>query len=230
MTSRLWQVPLDGRIGLPHARFGVVLLLLLALLLLLVGLDLDLGSTRLLDAASVAILIVAIAAAADERRSRRKVIALGVLAAALNGGTLSGFRPAGIEIGPAVSALFAGYTTWLLLGGVVHSKRVTGDVLAGALAAYVMAGLAFAMVYGVVEARVPGSFNLPGGGAASFPDLVYFSFVTLLTIGFGDVTPAGPVVRAVVLVEGLFGVAFTTIVMASLVAAYLQQSRSGPET
>jgi voltage-gated potassium channel len=95
-------------------------------------------------------------------------------------------------------------------------------VLAGALAAYIMAGLAFAVAYGVIEGRVPGAFNIGGLGDASFPDLVYFSFVTMMTIGFGDVTPVAPLARAVVLFEGLFGVVFTTIVMASLVAGYLR--------
>jgi len=104
---------------------------------------------------------------------------------------------------------------------------VTGDVLAGALASYIMAGLAFAVVYGVIEGRSPDAFQVAGTGRASFPDLVYFSFVTMLTIGFGDVTPAAPLARAVVLFQGLFGVVFTTIVMASLVAGYLRQRDRG---
>lgn len=52
-----------------------------------------------------------------------------------------------------------------------------------------------------------------------------FSFVTLLTVGFGDVTPALPLARAVAVFEGLFGVAYTTMVMAALVAAYLESRR-----
>ena len=144
------------------------------------------------------------------------------MAIVFNGGALSGFRPFNLEIGPGLSVLFSAYTTWLLMAGVIRSPRVTGDVLAGALASFIMAGLAFAVVYGVIEARAPGAFAAPGLEPASFPDLVYFSFVTLLTIGFGDVTPVAPVARAVVLFEGLFSVVFTTIVMASLVAGYLR--------
>ena len=52
-----------------------------------------------------------------------------------------------------------------------------------------------------------------------------FSFVTLLTVGFGDVTPALPLARAVAVFEGLFGVAYTTMVMAALVAVYLESRR-----
>jgi hypothetical protein len=91
-----------------------------------------------------------------------------------------------------------------------------------------MAGMSFALVYSVIETRWSGSFAVPGGRGAAFPDLVYFSFVTLMTIGFGDVVPATGPVRAVTLLEGLFGVIYTTVVLATLVAAYLGQNAAPP--
>jgi hypothetical protein len=126
--------------------------------------------------------------------------------------------------GPGSAALFAAYATLRAVRVIVRSRRVTGDVLAGALAAYVLAGLAFAIVYGVIEVRSPGAFRT-GADAVTFSDVVYFSFVTLLTVGFGDVTPAAATARAVAIFEGLFGVAYTTVVMAALVAAYLDGRR-----
>ena len=95
-------------------------------------------------------------------------------------------------------------------------------------------GLAFAVAYGVIENVRPGAFETAKALPASFPDLVSLSFVTLLTIGFGDVTPLAPLARALVLFEGLFGVIFTTVVMASLVAGYsstgsaTRQDKSAP--
>ena len=124
-----------------------------------------------------------------------------------------------------MAALFAAYATFRSLGVVLRSRRVTGDVLAGALAAYVMAGLSFAIVFGVIEAGAPGAFRAASSQTV-FADLVYFSFVTLLTVGYGDVTPALPMARALTLFEGLFGVVYTTMVMAALVAAYLEGRRS----
>jgi hypothetical protein len=210
------------RIGLPKARFSAVLVLQFAALFWLVAFDAGRGMYRLLALTGIVIPLSAIAVATDRRHERRIAFALAFVAIAFNGGALSGFRPFNLEIGPGLSVLFSAYTTWLLMAGVIRSPRITGDVLAGALASFIMAGLAFAVVYGVIEGHVPGAFVAPGLEPASFPDLVYFSFVTLLTIGFGDVTPVAPLARAVVLFEGLFSVIFTTIVMASLVAGYLR--------
>jgi hypothetical protein len=215
-------IPRPARVGLPKARFTVVLVLQVVTLFWLVASDAGRGMYRLLELTGIVIPLSAIAVATDRTRERRIAFALALVAIVFNGGALSGIRPFDLEIGPGLSVVFSAYTTWLLLVGVVRSPRVTGDVLAGALASFIMAGLAFAVVYGVIEARGPGAFTAPGLEPAAFPDLVYFSFVTLLTIGFGDVTPVAPLARAVVLFEGLFGVMFTTIVMAALVAGYIR--------
>ena len=210
------------RIGLPKARFSVVLVLQFVTLFWLVASDAGRGMYPLLELTGIVIPLSAIAVATDRKHERRIAFALAAAAVVFNGGALSGFRAFNLEIGPGLSVLFSAYTTWLLMAGVIRSPRITGDVLAGALASFIMAGLAFGVVYGVIEGRIPGAFAAPGLEPAAFPDLVYFSFVTLLTIGFGDVTPVASVARAVVLFEGLFSVIFTTIVMASLVAGYLR--------
>ena len=209
-------------IGLPKARFTVVLLLQFVVLFSLVVSDRGRDMKSLLGVTSIILPLSAIAVATDRKRERRIALVIAALAVLFNGGALSGFRLLNLDLGPGLSVVFSAYTTWLLMAGVLRSPRITGDVLAGALASFVMAGLAFAVVYGGIEAHVPGAFAAPGLEPASFEDLVYFSFVTLLTIGFGDVTPVAPVARAVMIFEGLFSVMFTTIVMASLVAGYLQ--------
>jgi len=210
------------RVGFPKARFTVVLVLQFVVLFWLVAFEGGRDMKSLLGLTSIVLPLSAIAIATDRKHERRTAFALAIVAVVFNGGWLSGFRPFSADIGPGLSVLFSAYTTWLLMAGVIRSPRITGDVLAGALASFMMAGMAFAVVYGVIEAHVPGAFAAPGLEPASFPDLVYFSFVTLLTIGFGDVTPVAPLARALVLFEGLFSVIFTTIVMASLVAGYLR--------
>jgi len=206
-----------------RARFAAVLFLQFGLVFWLVAFDRGRDMRMLLDITGVAIPLFAVAVVTDRKRDRR--IAVGIAAAAMlvSGSALSGLRPVGIDAGPLLAVIFSAYATWKMLVGIVRTQRVTGDILAGALATYIMAGLAFAVVYGVIANVRPDAFMTSTGAAASFPDLVYFSFVALMTIGFGDVTAAGPFARAFVIAEGLFGVMFTTIVMASLVAAYLQQ-------
>jgi voltage-gated potassium channel len=205
-----------------RARFGIVLLLQFALLFVLVGTEGGPDIRRRLDLTSILIPLSAIAVETRRRRERWGVIGLALLAASFSGGALSGLQPENFDVGPVLSVLCSGYTTWLLMRAVVSSRRVTANVLGGALAAYIMAGLAFAIAYGLIAARVPGAFMAASAAGVTFGDLVYFSFVTLLTIGFGDVTPIAPLARAVVVFEGIFGVAYTTIVMASLVASHLQ--------
>jgi hypothetical protein len=210
------------RVGLPKARFTVVLALQFVMLFGLVASDRGRDMKSLLGITSIILPLSAIAVATDRKRERRIAFAIAVAAVVFNGGAISGFRAFSHDIGPGLSVLFSAYTTWILMVGVLRSPRITGDVLAGALASFIMAGLAFAVVYGVIEGRVPGAFATPGLESASFEDLVYFSFVTLLTVGFGDVTPVAPLARAVMIFEGLFSVVFTTIVMASLVGGYLR--------
>jgi hypothetical protein len=213
---------MEKRPALLRARFVFVLLLQFCLLFWLVAFDHGRDSRALLDLAGVTIPLFAIAVVTDRKRDRRVAFALAAAAMLFSGSALSGARLGGIDAGPVLAVAFSAYATWKMLVGIVRSQRVTGDVLAGALATYIMAGLAFAVLFGVIANLRPEAFGTATAAPATFPDLVYFSFVTLMTIGFGDVTPAGPVARAFVLFEGLFGVAFTTVVMASLVAGYLR--------
>ena len=208
--------------ALHSARFAVVLLLQFGLMVWLVGFDRGRDMRSELEITGVIIPLFAIAIVTSRRRDRWIAAALATGAIVFSGGALSGVRPGGGNVGPLLAVIFSAHATWKMLIGIVRSERVTSDVLAGALATYIMAGLAFAVVYGVIASRHPAAFMAGTSAPASFQDLVYFSFVTLLTIGFGDVTAAAPAARAVVLVEGLFGVVFTTVVMASLVAGYLR--------
>jgi len=214
---------MNPRPALLSARFAVVLLLQFALLFWLVAFDRGRDLRMLLDITGVIIPLFAIAVVTDRKRDRRIAFVIAAAAMLFSGSALSGLRPVGIDAGPLLAVVFSAYATWKMLVGIVRTERVTDDVLAGALATYIMAGLAFAVLYGVITNLRPDAFLTTSGSPASFPDLVYFSFVTLMTIGFGDVTAAGPFARAFVITEGLFGIMFTTIVMASLVAAYLQQ-------
>jgi hypothetical protein len=172
----------------------------------------------MLGLAGLTIPILAVAAASDRPRHRRAAFALAALSALANGAALPN-RGVPLWAGNGASLIFLGYTTYLVLCAVVRSERVTPDIVAGALASYVMIGLTWAIAFGVVETRWPGSIHFAGDGAAPrFSDLLYFSYVSLLTIGYGDITPVSPAARTLVVLEGLLGMAFTTVLLAVLVA------------
>lgn len=166
--------------------------------------------------------VLAVAAASDTRRQRVTAITLAVLCAVTNAEGLIHLTRLPREVGGAIAVVFLGYTTHLLLRGVLRSQRVTGDVIAGALASYLMIGLTWALGYGLVEKIAPGSIAVTGGGGTDLPTLIYFSYITLMTIGYGDVTPVSPIARTLAVLEGLFGITFTTIILAALVAILLR--------
>jgi Ion channel len=109
-----------------------------------------------------------------------------------------------------------------VLRRVLRHQRVTFQTLSGALCVYVLLGLVFAYVYLAIGAVNPDAFadqSGPGGprGAAAF---LYFSFVTLTTVGFGDIYPLSRLARALVVLEALLGQIFLVTTVARLVALY----------
>jgi len=179
----------------------------------------------MLGLAGLAIPILAVAAASDRRGHRRVAFSLAAISALANGATLPD-RGVPLWAGNGAALIFLAYTTYLVLRAVVGSAHVTPEIVTGALASYVMIGLTWAIAFGVVETRWPGSIHFPGDAAPRLSDLLYFSYVTLLTIGYGDILPVSPAARTLVVLEGLLGMAFTTVLLAMLVAKVL--ARRGP--
>ena len=172
----------------------------------------------MLGLAGLTIPILAVAAASDRRAT---VASHSRWRQSPSSPTARSMPQRGIPLwaGSAASLIFLAYTTYLVLRAVVNSAQVTREIVAGALASYVMIGLTWAIAFGVVETRWPGSIHFAGDNPeARFSDLLYFSYVSLLTIGYGDITPVSPAARTLVVLEGLLGMAFTTVLLAVLVA------------
>ena len=216
--------PIVSRI--PRLRFVVILAFLLLILVLAPALQQEArpGMSRMLGLLGLLVPILALAAIDAPGVSRRVAIALAALCLLANADTLAGFSHLPPQIGIALCVLFLAYTTVRLFVGVVASPTVTADVIAGALASYMLVGLTWAFAYGLIETVRPGSIHglAEGGAPLDFPSLLYFSYITLLTIGYGDITPLSATARMMTVLEGLLGMAFTPIVLAVLVAAHLR--------
>ena len=177
--------------------------------------------------------ILASGIAAMERRG--VVVRIAVVLAVLSviGRAASLLAPGDLsEIGRKVtSALFC-----LLLSAVVFERlfragRVTVHRISGAVAAYLLIGLVFAFVYDTIELAAPGSFRFAAEelrNTTLADPMVYFSFVTLTTVGFGDVTPAVPLTESLTNLEALIGQLFPTILIARLVALELMPHADAP--
>lgn len=161
--------------------------------------------------------------------SRRNLTGFAVAAAALICAALSN-DPTYVFIELALRALFIAYVAALILWNVLQHEQVTIDTLAGATCAYMLLGLVFAPIYLLVEHTHPGSFGIPEGWRIGptrdiAPAMVYFSFVTLTTVGFGDIAPTGPTAGGLVIVEAIIGPLYLAITVARLVGLHVARPR-----
>jgi hypothetical protein len=123
----------------------------------------------------------------------------------------------------------------VVLRDVLRAKRVTMDTVFAACSVYLLMALVWSSLYIAIEVLAPGSFKLgptegPGSmGTAS--QLVYFSMITLTTVGYGDITPNTPQASMLAALEGLIGQLFIAIILARLVALELtgRRKQSGDE-
>jgi hypothetical protein len=116
----------------------------------------------------------------------------------------------------------------LVLHRVLAKGEITLHRVLGAVAAYLLLGLAWTNAYELVHAVRPDAFRF----AEAEPDrmsLLYYSFVTLTTVGYGDVTPVAPAARSLAVAEALVGQLFPAVLIARLVSMELaaKQSRRG---
>lgn len=178
--------------------------------------------SSMLGVLGLVIPILAVSAAGDKGTPRRIAVGLAVLCVLANADAMA-FTSLPPQVGIGLCVIFLAYTNLRLLVGVARSGTVTIDVIAGALASYMMVGLTWAFAYGLLETVRPGSIHGLSEGSAllDFTALLYFSYITLLSIGYGDIAPLSATARMMTVFEGLLGMAFTTIILAVLVSAYL---------
>ena len=121
------------------------------------------------------------------------------------------------------AALFFVYTTLTMFTYVVHGSEVTRDKIYAAVSVYLLLGLSWFAVYSVVETLQPGSFRGVARNSASgvaFSDLLYYSFVTLTTLGYGEITPATSQARSLAALEAVAGVLYVATFVARLIGLY----------
>lgn len=103
-----------------------------------------------------------------------------------------------------------------------EQKRVTGETLWAAINVYVLIGLLFAFLYTAVEVMEPGAFagDLLQGGPDTTRTFLYYSYVTMTTLGYGDILPQIQVAATLAYVQALIGQLYVAILIARLVALY----------
>jgi hypothetical protein len=124
--------------------------------------------------------------------------------------------------------VFFSYVTGLIMWRTLRRADVTIDTIAGAACAYTLLALVWGSIYVLLEFLRPGSFSIPaawrmGASGDLGPALVYFSFVTLTTVGYGDITPVWPGAGGLAAAEAVVGQLYLAITIARLVGLHTSQ-------
>ena len=119
----------------------------------------------------------------------------------------------------ALGVLFLGYATTIFIWAIVQKPSVTVDTLAGAVSAYMLVGITYGLAYGMIEQIQPGSFRdtVQPGKHFMPSELIFFSFVTLTTVGYGDIIPWGPHARSLAMLEAVTGIMYPAVLIGRLV-------------
>jgi len=127
-----------------------------------------------------------------------------------------------------LSLLFFFYlwAIWVAAKQVLFAGPVDVNKVVGAICIYLLMGLIWAMMYLFIAQAIPGAFN----GLEqvvwydNFADVAYYSYVTLTTLGYGDISPVAPIARFLVYMEAVVGVFYMAILVASLIGVGINES------
>ena len=205
-------------------RHGVLLATLILLFVTLPAAQLAWGSTPRFQ---ILLTLVLIAAVVVNSHQRRIFAIAGQIIA-----TTSGSAPI-ILVADTLSLGLLGFTTLVMLNSLIRADRVSRDTIVGGICVYLLIGLCFTMLFLIFAELAPGAFVSKGeliARSASDPSahatkLLYFSFVTLTTLGYGDVVPKGDLAQLFAVAEALIGQLSVTIFVARLVALYVGPGR-----
>jgi len=118
-----------------------------------------------------------------------------------------------------VTAVLIVYCIYCVLRYVLQARYITLDQIYAGISVYLMLGLAFGCMYYLLVILNPGCFSVnTAKSTGSTPDLIYFSFVTLATLGYGDITPITKAARTMAEMEAIAGTLYIAVFMARLVS------------
>jgi voltage-gated potassium channel Kch len=130
--------------------------------------------------------------------------------------------------GLAISSAFIGLVAVRILLYVMKQQTVTTETILAALCVYLLFGVAWGLVYCMVEQLTPGAFRIPETvpARAALQQLLYFSLVTLTTVGYGDISPQSPFSQALANIEAVLGQIYLAVLVARLVGIQVAQRMS----
>ena len=209
---------------LRNTRFLILLILILLMLVLTPFLDEFVQTRILMDVFLTAILIFIIF---TTRLKRSEAMIASFLALPLIITTWSGYF---VEINTIslltriFGVLFFGYAAVNILRAIIKSEKVTRETIFAAIVAYLLIALMWAFLYMILEQASPGSFSFPDWGSRKETmQFEYLSFVTITTLGYGDITPVTDKASALVIIEAVIGQIYLVVLVAWLVGMHVSR-------
>ncbi len=133
-------------------------------------------------------------------------------------------------VGRLAEMAFLGLIVTLLIAAILRKHTVTLDNILGAFAGYLLIALIWGIAYSLVELAEPGSFHVHEALQSEFQSparrdwvLNYFSCTTLMTVGYGDITPVHPMARTLAMIEAMMGQIYLAVLVAVLVGIRVSQ-------
>lgn len=209
---------------------GLSALLLLLFVSLFLGPVLDSPLLRVISSALFSFLLIAGVVNVARRHAPRLLAAtVAAVAIVLRWVDRVGARPAVTLWADLAALVFLALLTAVLMGRVFGGRgEVTIHRVRGAMAVYVLFGVTWSVLYQVLAHLIPGAFSIPAGTtdpATLQEQLTYFSFITLTTLGYGDITAVHPVARMFAIVEALVGQLYPATLLARLVSLEVGRRR-----
>jgi hypothetical protein len=166
-------------------------------------------------------------------RRSRLIWANVLLVPALLGKWVNFWRPdlAPPEVFLGFGMLFIVYVALNILGYILRAPRVSSEILCAAIANYLLLGLLWSFAYTMIASAVPDAFAFSTGPESGHVmkgfNSIYFSFATLSTIGYGDISPVSGGARMLAVAEAVVGMFYVTMLIARLVSLYSSEELNG---
>lgn len=174
------------------------------------------GRSRAADVFHALLLLSGVMALADRKRARFLLLPAAVVTIAVNLASWIRPVPEAWVLGANASALLVFLV--VVLTQTVRAGPITFHRIQGAVAAYLLLGVLWAHAYALVASVRPGAFSGSLSAADGPRAFFYLSFVTLTTVGYGDILPVHPVARSLAMLEAVTGPLYLAILIARLVS------------